>query len=128
MNFWIFMLLMNLLIPVAMIVFGKIFLTNPPKDINCVYGYRTRMSSKNKDTWEFAHHYCGRLWYRWGWILLLLTIIPMLFVLKKEKDAVATMSSIICFLQLIPMLGVIPPTEKALKKTFDKNGKRKTNL
>lgn len=126
MEFWIFMLLMNLLIPVSMIGFGKIFLTKPPKDINSVYGYRTRRSSKNKDTWMFAHQYCGKLMYRWGWILLFLSIIPMLFVLKKDNDAVGTVSSIICFLQLIPLLGVILPTEKALKKTFDENGNRKT--
>ena len=60
MGFGIFMLLMDLLIPLTMVVFGKMFMTKSPKNINAVFGYRTTMSMKNKDTWEFAHKYCGK--------------------------------------------------------------------
>lgn len=59
MLFWIFMLVMNLLIPISMIGFGKLFMKTTPKEINGLFGYRTSMSMKNKDTWIFAHHYCG---------------------------------------------------------------------
>ena len=31
------------------------------EDVNFVFGYRTSMSMKNKDTWEFAHKYCGKV-------------------------------------------------------------------
>lgn len=61
MTFWMFMMICNLLIPVCMIIIGKVFSKNPPKTINGVYGYRTAMSMKNKDTWNFAQLYCGRL-------------------------------------------------------------------
>ena len=64
MGFWIFMLVSELLIPVLMIGFGRCFRKNAPKEINPVFGYRTRMSTRNLDTWKFAHHYFGRLWYR----------------------------------------------------------------
>lgn len=64
MGFWIFMTISNLLIPVIMMVFGKIFTEHPPTSINSIYGYRTAMSKKNQDTWDFAHAYCGRLWKR----------------------------------------------------------------
>ena len=50
MGFWIFMLIMDLLIPVTMIGFGSYFMKNAPKEINAVFGYRTSMSMKNKDT------------------------------------------------------------------------------
>ena len=56
MGFWIFMLLMDLLIPVTMVVSGKIFMTKSQENINDVFGYRTTMSMKNKDTWAFAHN------------------------------------------------------------------------
>ncbi len=46
MGFWIFMLLMDLLIPLTMVVFGKMFMTKSPKNINAVFGYRTTMSTK----------------------------------------------------------------------------------
>ena len=61
MGFWIFMLIMVLLIPLMMIGFGRLFLKKAPGTINAAFGYRTSMSMKNKDTWEFAHRYCGRL-------------------------------------------------------------------
>lgn len=125
MGYWVFMLCVNLLIPVTMIGFGKLFLNKAPKEINYIFGYRTTMSMKNKDTWEFAHKYCGRIWFVCGWIVLLLSIIAMLFVLGKDDDTVGMIGGIVCSLQLIPVLGSIYPTEKALKKTFDKEGNRK---
>ena len=63
MGFWIYMLLMNLLNTFTLIGFGKHFMRKAPKEINEVFGYRTPMSMKNKDTWEFAHKYCGKIWY-----------------------------------------------------------------
>ena len=41
MGFWIFMLVMDLLIPVTMVFIGKRFQKKPPKEINGIYGYRT---------------------------------------------------------------------------------------
>ena len=56
------MLCSSLVIPIIMIGFGFLFGKRPPKEINYLCGYRTRMSMKNIDTWVFAHRYCGRLW------------------------------------------------------------------
>ncbi|MBQ2275626.1 MAG: SdpI family protein [Lachnospiraceae bacterium] len=125
MAFWIFMLCMILLVPLTMICFGRIFLKNPPKEINSIYGYRTPRSTKNIETWKFAHHYSGKLWFQWGVILLPLSILPMFFLLGKSTDEIGTWGSIICLLQIIPLVGVIFPTEAALKKTFDENGNKK---
>lgn len=125
MGFWIFMLVMDLLIPFSMIGFGRFFLKHPPKEVNGVYGYRTSMSMKNKDTWAFAHRYFGRLWYAGGWILLPVSVLPMLFVIGKAEDAIGTIGGVICIVQMVPMLGAIVPTEIALKKHFDRNGNRK---
>ena len=81
MGFWIFMLVMDLLFPVIMIVMGRYFMKTSPKEINYIFGYRTNMSMKNKDTWDFAHKYIGRLWFYLGLLLIPITVIPMLFVL-----------------------------------------------
>ena len=126
MGFWIFMLMMVLLVPMTMIGFGHIFLKKVPHRINGVLGYRTSMSMINNDTWIFAHQYCGKLWFRWGIILLPVSIIAMCFVIGKDIDTIGNIGGTICFLQIIPLIGVIFPTERALKKTFDKNGKRKS--
>ncbi len=125
MGFWIFMFVMDLMIPVSMIVFGRIFTKRAPGEINGVYGYRTSMSMKNKETWEFAHRYFGRLWYVWGWMLVPVSAIVMFFVIGKDQDAVGTVGGVLCFLQMIPMLGAIVLTERELRKKFDRNGNRR---
>lgn len=53
---------MTLVLSATMIGFGRLFQKNPPQEINSLYGYRTARSMKNRETWDFAHHYIGRLW------------------------------------------------------------------
>lgn len=126
MGFWIFMVIMDLMIPVIMIVFGKVFLKNPPREINMIYGYRTGRSMKNKDTWDFAHRYFGRIWLWGGIVLLPLSIVVMLFALGRNQDTVGTVGGVLCFVQTIPMIGAILPTETALKKEFDAEGRKRS--
>lgn len=125
MGIWFMMLGFNLLIPVIMLIAGKLFRTNAPKNINWIIGYRTAMSMKNQDTWVFAHKYAGSFYWKWGWVVLVFTIIFMLFILGQSVEIVSTAGCILMFLQLIPLIAVIPHTEKALHHTFDKDGKRK---
>ena len=75
MGFFIAMFVCNLLMPLIMLIGGYCMYKNPPKEINGFVGYRTTMSKKNKDTWTFAHDYCGRLWIKLGLILLFPTIL-----------------------------------------------------
>ena len=65
------------------------------------------------------------LWFWLGMILLPLTMIPLLLVLGKDIDTVGKVGRVICFAQVVPMVGAIFPTELALRKNFDKNGKRR---
>ncbi|MGN0339108.1 MAG: SdpI family protein [Lachnospira sp.] len=125
MGFWIFMVCVVLMIPFLMILFGYIFMNNPPKDINSIYGYRTSISKKNMDTWNFAHHYFGKLWFVIGIIILPVSIIPMLFFINKSTDVVGIAGTIIEFIQIVVLLIPIYSTEKALKKEFDENGNRR---
>ena len=125
MGFWIFMLCTVLLVPLIMLFFGLYFKNKSPKEINSLFGYRTTMSMKNKDTWEFAHHYCGRLWLVLGMIMLPLSVIPMFFFIKQSTDVVGTAGAILEIIQIIVLLIPIYSTEKALKKEFDENGNRR---
>ena len=125
MGFWIYMFIMDLLLPFTMIGFGRHFMKNAPKTINGVFGYRTSMSMKNKETWEFAHKYCGKIWYICGLSALPITVIFMLLVIGKNVETVGTVGGIIMGIQLVPLIGSIFPTEIALRKNFDKNGKRR---
>ncbi len=125
MGFWIFMLVTDLLIPLTMIGFGRFFMKNAPKEINAVFGYRTSMSMKNADTWEFAHKYFGRLWYIAGLVLLPVTILPMLFVIGESTDSIGNVGGVICVIQMLPLIGSIFLTEAALRRRFDRKGEWK---
>ena len=119
------MLIIDLLTPFTMIGFGKYFLKTAPKEINAVFVYRTTMSMKNKDTWLFANKYCGKIWYKAGLIMLPISFVIMLFVIGRTKDMIGMVGGIVCFVQMIPLVGTIIPTERALKMNFDENGNRK---
>lgn len=124
-GFWFFMLVCNLLLPVCMSGFGRYFRNKAPGQINMLFGYRTSRSTKNRDTWEFAHHYFGRLWYRLGLIMLPVTVAAMMPVFGKNIDFVGFYGSIVSLVQIVVMLVPIWFTESALKRTFDEDGKRR---
>ena len=125
METWYKMLATQLLILLMMLISGKRFSKQPPKSINNFFGIRTNMSMKNKDTWEFAHKHCGKLWRTLGLILIPVSIIPLLMVFGKDINVIGTVGGVVCGIQIIPLSLSLIPTEVALKKTFDKNGIRK---
>ena len=125
MYFWWYMFLMNLMIPCMMIGFGKYFMKKAPQEINYVFGYRTRMSMINQDTWRFAHEHCGRLWSKCGVALLVVSVGMMFFIFGEDQNRISSVGGIICFLQLLVLLGSLVPTEWALKKNFDSNCQRR---
>lgn len=63
---WIIMLFSCLLTPAVLMGFGSVLKDCAPRDINALFGYRTGMSMKNRDTWEFANTLWGRLAWKWG--------------------------------------------------------------
>lgn len=122
-GFWIFMLIMELLVPLIMFGMGTYFSRNAPKEINQFFGYRTTRSMKNQETWKFAHNYGGKLWKRIGLIMLPIIAIAMLFCYGKDIDYVANLGLIITGIQVVVLFASIFPVEAALKRNFDKNGK-----
>ena len=108
MGFWIFMMIMELLIPLIMIIIGKQFSKKAPKD-----------------TWEFANKYCGRLWLKIGWIMFVVSFIIMLFVLGRGEQVIGTWGGTLIVVQMVVLVASIFPTERALRKNFDKYGNRK---
>jgi putative membrane protein len=121
------MLVMNLLTPLVMIIYGRVFEKKPPKIARSkfAFGYRTVMSMKNEETWEYAHRFFGKLWFRFGIAVGLISIIVLFFFIGKDKDTVGFAGMIICYVQLVAMLLPVIPTELALRRRFDKYGNRK---
>ncbi len=123
--FWWFMFVCNLLIPVILIIAGRMMWKHCPKKINTVYGYRTRRSMKNMDTWRFAHNYCGKLWWKIGWVSLFPSVVVQIPFFESSEDVIGIVGGIICMVQVVILIASIFPTEAALKKTFNDDGTRR---
>ena len=125
MGFWIFMLLMVELIPVAMLAIGFWFRRRPPATINFIVGYRTARSMQNEDTWRFAHQHCGAVWQKIGLVLVPLSALIMAFFYDASEEKVGVLAGGLCIVQCVVLLCSVIPTERALKRTFDESGKRR---
>lgn len=124
---WAVLLVDMFVVPAILLGFGWRFMKKPPQDINGAYGYRTSMSMKNRDTWDFAHQVCGQVWRRTGWVLLALSAVLLAWMQTRPGGEQTNW-----LLGILVMLGegtalilTIIPVERALKKTFDKNGNRR---
>lgn len=124
MGFWFFMEFMLLLTPCIMIVFGKNFKNNPPDKINWIYGYRTKMSMKNQDTWIFAHKKMGNLWFSIGKTMAIISIVCTLPFMSSNNQIVGSVVGILMIIQVSLLIIPIFFVEKALRKNFDNDGKR----
>ena len=125
MGFRIFMLIVVLLIPLTMLLFGWLFFRRTPKEINYVFGYRTKRSMRNEETWKFANQYFGKVWYLCGLLSAPLSVIAMAIVFEKGTETMSTVGFIITMIQTIPLVGAMISTEIALKTYFDEHGRRK---
>ena len=117
------MLLAMLIIPLVMVGFGLLFMKNPPRRINPLYGYTTKRSMRNQDTWVFAHHFFGKLWLVCGLVSIPISLVPIFIVLGKSEQVIGVTGIIVLILQVIMMLATYFPTERALKNNFDELGR-----
>ena len=55
--------------PLLILLFGLLYLLNPPKEANYVLGYRFWWSMASLDAWQFTHRLAGCIWSPLGLIL-----------------------------------------------------------
>ena len=122
MGFWFFMFFCCMLMPATLLGCGAILLRGLP--FGSAMGYKTPMSTKNEATWAFANAYCGRLLKKCGWAALPLTLAVFIILLcvTRDKDAIGTVGGILCIVAGVPLLAVIPITERALHRNFNSDG------
>lgn len=110
-------------IPLAMVVCGMSYTKRGPKRISKVHGYRTKMSMKNRETWDFAHKYLGDLWFKLGAPLLAVTSVVSLLIFRESNPAILEWCTVVILIHAAIMVIPVYFTEKALKANFDENGK-----
>ena len=73
---------------------------------------------ESPETWRFAQEYCGRLWSRFGWILLPFSPLLLLFEIGAGTRSVAILGIAVCLGQLLVLAGTAIATERALQRHF----------
>ncbi|KQL55210.1 hypothetical protein AN964_17960 [Heyndrickxia shackletonii] len=102
---------MSILIGMIFIICGLILLYKPPKDINGLYGYRTKRSMKNMTLWQEGNKYSAKLLIKYGISIMFLGII-ISFIITKVEYALLI---IICLMILASII-LILTVEKRLKQ------------
>ena len=125
MQMWFFMLFIVIVLPFIMFMSSFYFIAGGPKNINNVFGYRTGRSMINKDTWIFAHEYCGKLWLKVSIIFILVSIVIMLCLIKTDQRVFVAVGFVIFIAEFVTLFFTINKTEKALADNFDIKGNRK---
>lgn len=98
------------------IVTGFILLKYPPKNINFLYGYRTKNSMKSKEIWDFAQTYSAKLMIKGGFFFIVLGIISQFFGLSQSTNISIGMGTL-----LLGCVLLIVMTEKKIKQKFEAN-------
>lgn len=122
MGFWIFMFIVTLLIPAALLLTW--YLCPKFKTINNASGYRTKRSMQNQDTWDFAQKYCSKISLYMFFPSLILALAIMPTVSSKPIDMIGWIGLGITMIQMMSFIVIMVSTEKALKKSFDESGNK----
>lgn len=117
--------IVNLIIPAVMLFGGYMMKTCPPRSISRWVGFRTALSMKNADIWAFAHACCGRVWWKAGWISLVLSMLAQLSFAKAGEETLETLALVMVLAQSFVLLGTVVYVQRELKQTFDESGRRR---
>lgn len=109
--------LISLLIPNTITVFGSILKNHPPAYRNQLFGYRSIRSMQNKKNWEMAQKLAGTLWWKMGWIdLVICLIVQFLLTLTHNALVIIYGTFALMVLQLVPLIVTFVLVERKLKQ------------
>jgi len=126
MGFWLYVFLVTLLIPFTLLLMW--YICPKFKEINTTSGYRTTLSMKNQETWDFSQNYCAKLSLYLFFSSLMLSFVTMPFFINQSTTIIRWMGLVVTLVQMMSFVVIIIATEKALKKNFDEKGNRDENL
>lgn len=116
MRVWLVMSISYLIIPMAMLITGILYIKRPAKTMNWMYGYRTQRAMKDQEAWNFAQNYFGKVCTRLGMCLTIFVAILMLYVFGQSVETLEAVGMILAIVEVITLVYALTPTERALKK------------
>lgn len=99
---------------VVLTITGFLSYKYPPKEINELYGYRSKRAKKNQQQWDFAQIYGAKQLFKNGLLLFVFSFLGF-FIQMKEVWSV----SLSLLLLLLAVINTWFSTEKAIKSKFN---------
>ena len=100
-----------------LIIFAWYYKAFPPKSINFIYGYRTRKSMRNQETWDFGNKIGAEMMFYTGMATLVVGTVAY-FISPTWSLGISG------FFLVVALFEGIFWCEQQLAHNFDKNGKR----
>lgn len=125
MGFWAFTLVINLILPVLILLYGVHYGKNgAPKNIEGHSGFRSRRATKSWDAWVFTHKLAAKIWRVAGLIMIPVTVVMMLFGIRFSPEMLTFYGSVVFAIQGFTFVGTIIHVENQIKKNFNDYGVR----
>ena len=114
------MIVVLIILDILILGLAIIFRVARPKEINSLYGFRTKKSMLNQDTWRVANVY-------WTNLNLLGSVFVLLFqgallILKKPIEGIIVGT---CVAWVVMLIASIILTNRVLSTNFDEEGRWK---
>lgn len=97
-------------------IISWIYKVHPPKSINYLYGYRTRRSMRNQETWDFGNFIGAKMMFWFGISTFIAGVIAY-FITPRWAMGIST------FFLIVAIFAGIFWCERQLRINFDKNGR-----
>ncbi len=110
--------LANFFFPTVAFIAGIILLIKPPKDINSIYGFRTKTSSKSQQTWVYCNKLCAKILIVVGFVSV--TAVFATCKIVEEFFGIFSVGEIVNILAICIILLSIPLVNYRCKKKFPK--------
>ncbi len=125
MGFWAFSLIITLIVPVLVLIYGLHYGKNgAPQNIEGHSGFRSRRATKSWDAWVFTHKLAAKIWKITGIIMIPVTVVMMIFAVKFSVEMLTYYSSVVFAIQGFTFVGTVIYVENQIKKNFNDYGVR----
>lgn len=97
-------------LPLTSLIAGYSSLNNPPKEINGIKGYRTKLSMASQEAWDYANKRMGQLFLKNSTYMLALGLVAaiILLVTKVNYTNVTFSIAIVVIVVLQTLLMTLP--------------------
>ena len=108
--------------PVLMLVFGRIYRDNPPKEANYSMGYRCWRGMASLEAWTFTQKLAGQVFTKLGKILTVIAGVIGIVLLFLPPVAMAWTAVITMIAEVAVIGGTCIYINAKVAKTYDKEG------